>query len=46
MPLDTLKVKWEAPWAYKDIGLVLQTQVHADIVRRVAELHPIITVKG
>lgn len=39
-------LKKEAPWAYKDIGAVVKTQVDAGIARVVAELQPILTVKG
>jgi len=40
------ELKKEAPWAYKDIGAVIQTHVGAGTARVVAELRPIFTVKG
>ncbi len=39
-------LKQEAPWAYKDIAPVIDTQTEAGMVRKVAELRPILTVKG
>lgn len=36
----------EAPWAFKAVGPVVDTQVAAGIVRPVARLSPIFTVKG
>ncbi len=39
-------IKKEAPWVYKDIDAVIQTQVAAGTVRAVAELQPILTIKG
>jgi tRNA-splicing ligase RtcB len=39
-------LKQEAPWAYKNVGPVVDTLLHADIAQPVAELHPILTVKG
>jgi tRNA-splicing ligase RtcB len=40
------EVKQEAPWAFKDIGPVIDTQVEAGMVRAIAETEPIFTVKG
>lgn len=39
-------IKQEAPWAFKDIGPVIDTQVAAGMVRSVVETEPIFTVKG
>jgi tRNA-splicing ligase RtcB len=36
----------EAPYAYKPVVPVIETQVAAGTVRTVAELRPILTVKG
>ena len=40
------EIKQEAPWAYKDITPVVDTQTAAGIVRQVAQLKPILTVNG
>ncbi|MEM7040768.1 MAG: RtcB family protein, partial [Bacteroidota bacterium] len=40
------EIKQEAPWAFKDIGPVIDTQVAAGMVGRVVETEPIFTVKG
>lgn len=39
-------IKKEAPFAYKGIGPVVQTLSEAGIARPVAELRPLLTVKG
>lgn len=39
-------IKAEAPYAYKDIGPVVQTLEQAGIAKAVVELRPIMTVKG
>jgi tRNA-splicing ligase RtcB (3'-phosphate/5'-hydroxy nucleic acid ligase) len=39
-------LRQEAPFAYKGIGDVIQTQTQAQMVRGVVELEPILTVKG
>lgn len=39
-------LKEEAPWSYKDIGPVVETLEGAGIARAVAELRPILTIKG
>jgi tRNA-splicing ligase RtcB len=39
-------IKQEAPFAYKGIGPVVQTLSHGGIAVPVAELSPILTVKG
>lgn len=39
-------IKQEAPWAFKSIQPVIQTQETAGMVRAVAETEPILTVKG
>lgn len=39
-------IKQEAPWAFKEIAPVIQTQTDAGLVSAVAELRPIFTVKG
>ncbi|ULH15534.1 RtcB family protein [Deinococcus sp. KNUC1210] len=39
-------MKQEAPFAYKGIGPVIQTLEQAGIARPVAELRPLLTVKG
>ncbi len=39
-------VKQEAPWAFKDIAPVIDTQTEAGLVGAVAELEPIFTIKG
>lgn len=40
------ELKKEAPYAYKAITPVIETLTHADIARPVAELWPIVSVKG
>lgn len=40
------EIKHEAPWAYKKIGPVIQTQVDAKMVDRIAELEPLMTIKA
>jgi tRNA-splicing ligase RtcB len=39
-------LKQEAPWAYKDVGPVVETLRRAGIAQPVAELRPLLTVKG
>jgi tRNA-splicing ligase RtcB (3'-phosphate/5'-hydroxy nucleic acid ligase) len=39
-------LRQEAPFAYKGIGDVVQTQTQAQMVRGVVELEPLMTVKG
>ncbi|WP_285549198.1 RtcB family protein [Actinoplanes regularis] len=39
-------LKQEAPWAYKEVGPVVDSLREADVARPVAELRPILTVKG
>jgi len=39
-------LKQEAPFAYKGIGPVIATLAQAGIARPVAELLPLLTVKG
>jgi tRNA-splicing ligase RtcB len=39
-------LKQEAPWAYKDIGPVVDSLRRAGVAQPVAELRPILTVKG
>ena len=39
-------IKKEAPFAYKDIGPVVDTLKEAEIATPVAELRPIMTIKG
>jgi tRNA-splicing ligase RtcB len=39
-------LKQEAPWAYKDVGPVVESLRHAEVAEPVAELRPILTVKG
>ena len=39
-------LKEEAPWAYKDVGPIGETLRRGDVAHPVAELHPILTVKG
>ena len=39
-------IKKEAPFAYKGIGPVIDTLNQAQIARTVAQLHPLLTVKG
>lgn len=40
------EIKQEAPFAYKGIGPVVQTLTDAGMARPVAELTPLLTVKG
>jgi len=40
------ELKKEAPWAYKDISSVIETQTAAGVGRVIAELCPLLTVKG
>ncbi len=40
------EIKQEAPYAYKGIGPIIQTLQEANIARPVAELTPLMTVKG
>jgi tRNA-splicing ligase RtcB len=40
------ELKQEAPFAYKGIGPVIETIVDSGMARPVAELAPIMTVKG
>lgn len=40
------EIKQEAPYAYKGIGPIVQTLTDAGIARSVAELKPLLTVKG
>lgn len=40
------EIKKEAPWAYKDVGAVVETQTAAGVAEVVAELRPLMTVKG
>lgn len=40
------EIKKEAPWAYKDISSVINTQTAGGVARIVAELRPILTAKG
>jgi tRNA-splicing ligase RtcB len=39
-------IKQEAPFAYKGIGPIVQTLTEANIARPVAELSPLMTIKG
>lgn len=39
-------LKQEAPWAFKEIAPVIDTQTEAGLVGAVAELEPIFTIKG
>ncbi|MGY0235659.1 RtcB family protein [Longispora urticae] len=39
-------LKQEAPWAYKDIGPVVSSLSHAGVAAPVAELRPLLTIKG
>ena len=39
-------LKQEAPWAYKDVGPVVESLRGAGVAQPVAELQPILTVKG
>jgi tRNA-splicing ligase RtcB (3'-phosphate/5'-hydroxy nucleic acid ligase) len=40
------ELKKEAPWAYKDISSVIETQTAAGVGRVVAVLRPVLTAKG
>ena len=40
------ELKKEAPWAYKDISSVIETQTAGGVARVVAELRPVLTAKG
>jgi tRNA-splicing ligase RtcB (3'-phosphate/5'-hydroxy nucleic acid ligase) len=40
------KLRQEAPFAYKGIGSIINTQTSAEMVRGVVELEPLLTVKG
>jgi len=40
------EIKQEAPFAYKGIGPVIETLTDAGIARPVAELTPLMTIKG
>ncbi|MBF9133120.1 RtcB family protein [Plantactinospora sp. S1510] len=39
-------LKQEAPWAYKEVGAVVDSLRRADVAEPVVELRPILTVKG
>lgn len=39
-------LKQEAPWAYKDVGPIVETLRQADVAHPVAGLLPVLTVKG
>ncbi|RSM57729.1 RNA-splicing ligase RtcB [Actinoplanes sp. ATCC 53533] len=39
-------LKQEAPWAYKNVGPVVDSLRHAQVAQPVAELQPLLTVKG
>jgi tRNA-splicing ligase RtcB (3'-phosphate/5'-hydroxy nucleic acid ligase) len=39
-------IKQEAPYAYKGIGPIVETLTRAGIARPVAELSPLMTIKG
>jgi tRNA-splicing ligase RtcB (3'-phosphate/5'-hydroxy nucleic acid ligase) len=39
-------LKQEAPWAYKDVGPIVETLRRAEVAQPVVELRPILTVKG
>jgi len=39
-------LKQEAPWAYKEVGPVVDSLRQADVAQPVAELTPLLTVKG
>lgn len=41
-----LELRQEAPFAYKGIGPVIESLIGAGLARGVAELKPILTVKG
>lgn len=40
------EIKQEAPYAYKGIGPIIETLTDAQIARPVAELVPLMTIKG
>jgi tRNA-splicing ligase RtcB len=40
------EVKKEAPWAYKDISAVIETQTVSGVGRVMVELRPVLTAKG
>jgi tRNA-splicing ligase RtcB len=40
------EIKQEAPHAYKGIGPIVETLTNAGIARPVAELTPLMTIKG
>jgi tRNA-splicing ligase RtcB len=40
------EIKTEAPYAYKDVGAVVETLSQAGIAKPVAELRPMMTIKG
>ena len=40
------EIKKEAPFAFKDIGPVIETQTSSGMADIVAELEPVFTVKG
>jgi tRNA-splicing ligase RtcB len=40
------EVKKEAPWAYKDISSIIETQTAGGVAQVVAELRPVLTAKG
>ena len=39
-------LKQEAPWAYKEVGAVVHSLEEAGVAMPVAELRPLLTVKG
>jgi RNA-splicing ligase RtcB len=39
-------LRQEAPFSYKGIGDVVQTQTHAQMIQGLVELEPLMTVKG
>lgn len=43
---DRRRIKEEAPQAYKDIDLVMETVVGAGLARRVAQMRPLAVMKG
>lgn len=40
------EIKAEAPYAYKDISSIIETQLDNDIVKAVARVEPVFTIKG
>ncbi len=44
--METEEIKQEAPFAYKGIGPVVEHLTAAGIARPVAELTPLMTIKG